>query len=148
LRKIDDVVSHFSIQHHREPSLTTWQDTYRFVFPNWDVCRFDEPVISVSYQKTETLYRISIDRELDKLLGTKREAAGSYYTTDFEELLTIMHAVLKLTWTMYDTRHELKNYPNTIDDLKKKGDLKQTEDRRLLMPPLPPPPELYAQHGV
>ena len=148
LRKIDDVVQHFSIHHHREPSLTTWQDTYKFVFPNWDKCTFDEPVISVSYQKAETLYRISIDRELDKLLGTKREAAGSYYTTDFEELLTIMHAVLKLTWTMYDTRHELKNYPNTIEDLKKKGDLKQPVDRPPELPPPPLPPELYALHGA
>lgn len=148
LRKIDDVVQHFSIHHHREPSLTTWQDTYKFVFPNWDGCRFDEPVINVSYQKSETLYRISIDRELDKLLGVKREAAGSYYTTDFNELLTIMHAVLKMTWSMYDARHELKNYPNTIDDLKKKGDLKQPIDRPPELPPPPLPPELYALHGA
>ena len=120
LCKFDDVVKHFSIRHHREPTLTTWQDTYEFVFPNLDWCKFNEPVISASYQKSETLYRISIDRELDKLLGTKREAAGSYYTTDFDELLSIMHTVLKLTLTLYDARHELKNYPNTIDDLKKR----------------------------
>ena len=120
LCKFDDVVKHFSIHHHREPTLTTWQDTYKFVFPNLDRCKFNEPVISVSYQKSETLYRISIDRELDKLLGVKREAAGNYYTTDFDELLSIMHTVLKLTLTMYDTRHELKNYPNTIDNLNKR----------------------------
>lgn len=120
LCKFDDVVKHFSIHHHRESTLTTWQDTYKFVFPNLDRCKFNEPVISVSYQKSETLYRISIDRELDKLLGVKCVAAGNYYTTDFDELLSIMHTVLKLTLTMYDTRHELKNYPNTIDDLKKR----------------------------
>ena len=121
LCKFDDVGKHFSIHHHREPTLTTWQDTYKFVFPNLDRCKFNEPVISVSYQKSETLYRISIDRELDKLLGVKRDAAGNYYTTDFDELLSIMHTVLKLTLTMYDTRYELKNYPNTIDDLKKRN---------------------------
>jgi len=137
LQKIDDVVNHFSIHHHRESSLTTWQDTYKFVFPNWDKCIFDEPVISVSYQKAETLYRISVDRELDKLLGVKREAAGSYYTTDYQEMLGIMHTVLELTWAMYKARHELKNYPNTLDDLKKKGELKQPEERP---PELPPPP--------
>ena len=120
LCKFDEVVKRFSIHHHREPTVTTWQDTYKFVFPNLDWCKFNEPVISASYQKSETLYRISIDRELDKLLGTKREAAGSYYTTDFDELLSIMHTVLKLTLTLYDARHELKNYPNTIDDLKKR----------------------------
>lgn len=120
LRKIDDVVQHFSVHHYREPTLTTWQDTYKFVVPNRDGCKFDVPVVSASYRKSETLYRISIDCELDKLLGSKRESAGIYYTTDFRELLTIMHAVLKMTWTMYDTRYELKNYPKTIEDLKKK----------------------------